>query len=419
MKKTIITFCTALFIASAAILISFSAYNAIKGNSLEMYPRFYKIVDGKKQFNPWSLISPVQLEAQSIQKDVKFETETAVPYPVAPKFQLVNPTDTSVETTVANQIAKAINDSIEKAVINNAFDYDGTAEMVRNYAKPTTVPTVKPKINLSLTGTASPEAVKYGFMQSVQPGNFEIENAELAKERLNRTTAILLRKLHEFGIDTVKLSKKSQEVQFTKPVTDSLIVVKQLQNMRYVQAHVIVPMERVVVTPVTAPILLPIWLGLITLLISFLSGLRFKRSEKKEETESAPFDWMLLFKILGTALLVSIMLIVFMMILPYIAKYLAIIIGLLIIGITLYAIISMIRAVSLTSLWEGAIALVSALLEWILRVICWIILASVIYASNAYEWWKAQTTCRKILLIHFLIDFIILITWLLGWWHIC
>lgn len=420
MKKTIIVLCTALFFASALLLISFSAFHAIKGNHLEIYPRFYKTVDGKKQFNPWGLISPVQVESQSIIKDVRFETETAVSYPVAPQFKMVNPTDTSVETAVANEIAKAIADSIEKPVVKKFFDYDGTAEAVRSHAKPVTVQPVKQKIKLSLIGTASPEAVKYGFMQSVQPGNCEVENAELAKERLDRTTAILLRKLHSYGIDTVKLSKKSLELQFPKPVVDSAVAVKQLQNMRFVQARVLVPMEQVLVTPVTAPVLLPIWLGLITLLVSYLLGLRFKRSEKEEEkVESFPIDWMQLFKVLGATLLVSIILTVFMMVLPHIAKYLAIVIGVLIAGITVYAIISMIRTVSVAALWNGAKELVSLIFVWILRAISWIILASIIYVSNAYEWWKAQTTCRKVLLVHFFIDFIILVTWLLGWWHVC
>lgn len=419
MKKAIITFCATLFIASALFLISFSAFHAIKGNTLKVYPRFHKTVDSKKQLNLWGLISPVQIESQSIIKDVKFETETAVSYPVAPQFKMVNPTDTSVETAVANEIAKAIADSIEKPALNKFFDYDGTAEMVRNNAKPTTVQPAKQKINLSLIGTASPEAVKYGFMQSVQPGNCEVENAELAKERLDRTTAILLRKLHSYGIDTVKLSKKSLELQFPEPVVDSAVAVKQLQSMRFVQARVLVPMEQVLVTPVTVPVLLPVWLGLITLLISYLLGLRFKRSEKEEEkTESAPFDWMQLFKILGATLLVSIILTTFMMMFSYIAKYLVTIIVLLIAGITVYAIISMICTVSVTTLLDGAKNLISTILRWILRTICWIILASAIYASNAYEWWKAQTTCRKILLVHFLIDFIILVTWLLGWWHV-
>ncbi len=417
MKKTILNFCTALFIASALILISFSAYNAIKGNSLEMYPRFYKIVDGKKQFNPWSLISPVQVENQKVIME-NSEFSKAIQYPVAPQFKCIAPNDTAAESYIASQIAKMIVDSVNSVKLRTTFDYDGSMAAVRNNAEPKTKAVETPTVYINLLGTASPEAVKYGFMNSIQPGVLEKENNKLAIDRVNRTDLLLSRNLDSHGITHKVITLDAKELQFSKTV-DSLTAVEKLPSMRYVSADVVIPMSKLEITPITAPILLPIWLGLITLLISFLSGLRFKRSEKKEEVESTPFDWMLLFKILGTALLVSIMLIVFMMILPYIAKYLAIIIGLLIIAITLYAIIVMIRAVSLTSLWEGAITPVSALLEWILRVICWIILASVIYASNAYEWWKAQTTCRKLLLIHFLIDFIILITWLLGWWHIC
>jgi hypothetical protein len=421
MKKTIFNVCIAVFFSSVLFLISFSAYNAIKGNSLKMYLRFNKVdTMGNVTFNPWSLISPFQIESQKIVKDVKFETEITVLYPVAPTFKMINPADTSAEITVANQIAKAIADSIKKVTINNFFNYDGTSKIVRDYINPVTIQTVKPKINLFLTGTASPEAKKYGFMQSIQPGNYEVENTDLAKQRLDRTATVLLRKLHSVGINTVKLYKKSVELQFSKSITDSIVAVKQLQNMRYVRAHVYIPMENVTITPVTAPIMLPIWIALITLLTSLFSRLRFKNSGNEEEKKQPKtFDWIQFFKNISATLLVLTILIAGIIILPYIAKYVLIFLGLFFVGVILFGIILMIRTLSIIGLWRGTVKFFSSILQYIKRGICWILLYSVIYISNIYEWWKVQTTCRKVLLVHFLVDVIILITWLLGWWHIC
>lgn len=420
MKKTVLTACVAVFALSAISILLYCGSMEIAGAHTKAYFRFFKTDEsGKKTFNPWALISPIQFESQMKNSDTA-EITTAVGYPLAPKFTCVSPTGIPEEVLIANQIAKQIADTIASVMVYTLFDYDNTSRAVRKNVNPNT-PLVNPsRVIINLEGTASPEAAKYGFMNSVQPGNLEKENASLAKQRLDRTSSLLLQKLHTHGIDKVVLSKKSYEKQFSHPMNDSIEVVKKLDAMRYVSANVSISMERVDVSLITAPILLPIWLGLITLLISYLLGLRFKRSEKEEEkVESFPIDWMQLFKVLGATLLVSIILTVFMMMLPHIAKYLAIVIGVLIAGITVYAIISMIRTVSVAALWNGAKELVSLIFVWILRAISWIILVSIIYVSNAYEWWKAQTTCRKVLLVHFFIDFIILVTWLLGWWHVC
>ena len=381
--------CAALFAIGALTLISFIAINVIKGNHIEVYTRFSKEVDGKKAFNLLGLLSPIQVESQHTITDTA-EIITAVGYPVAPKFQCVAPTGTPEEVNVAHQIAKQIEDTVNSISITSWLDYDATSSEVRNAANPNTITVAKPKIILHLEGTASPEAAKDGFMASVQPNVYEPENADLAKQRLDRTTHILLDRLHSKGIDTVHMSKKSYELQFSKSVTDSIWVISQLGKMRYVSAYVLIPMSKLEVSTITVPILLPFWLGLITWTLIFLAGL-FKSKKKEEEEKSKSTNWSCK-KFFQR--LIAVLLWIAMIVACVYAIYLfwKIIVALLIIitlGLIIYGLYRFIRYTNWSEVWKSIKRFFRCVLHTIMVGICWAILFILITLVSILDWWRS------------------------------
>lgn len=241
-------------------LLGWTGYHQVQDEQTNIYHRFQT----KDGFNWRGLFSPLQSESQKIVTDSQ-QFSFRVYYPLAPNFQIIPPRDTT-EKYVARRIKEVIEDSLKKMDIHYGLDYDGSSEDVRAYQKPTLVHPSDPKLYLHLTGTASPEAFKYGLKESVQPGHLEEENSLLAKSRLARTAKIL----EQFGYKADSMS--SLEIQFPDTVSAnrSLENGGVLDSMRYVQADVNLVLERVRVETKTSPLFVPVWLLASLLLFSWL-----------------------------------------------------------------------------------------------------------------------------------------------------
>ena len=261
-----------IFIVSISLLLLFGMWAHHNNQTIETYNRFHKIVDHKKVFNWWGFISPTQVETQAMVHDTVFFTKKVV-YPVSPQFDLVSPSDSNAEAVVAQTIAQTIADTIHKIKFNLQWDYDGQARAVRDAVHPPTLQMQSPKVILSLVGTASPESQKDGFWKSIQPGQLEPENAVLAKARLDRTAPLVLSNLHRLGVDSIRIDGlESTELQFseTDSPEDSLTAVVMLDSMRYVEAFVWIPVQRLEITPVTSPVGLPFVVIFACVLVAFI-----------------------------------------------------------------------------------------------------------------------------------------------------
>ncbi len=308
MEKIIKIFLCAI-LASVLYQVGFALIHANQGDTVTIQSRFTKVEDGKKVFNWAGVFTPTQVTAFKTTEKVTNFTER-VTYPVAPKFDLVAPSD-SKEDVVASKISKVIQDSLRKITYNNALNYDGTSFAVLQ-ASGDSMPVVsKPQIVLSLIGTASPEAKKYGFRESMEPGCFEVENQKLAEARLDRTQKLLSEKLAKTNFRITKTEAKEIQFQNEKEVASAVADPTLLNAMRYVEAKVIITSQNVKVIPCPSPILLLLWLGALYFLLSYLSRIKWAEpqvpvipvrrvatiarvEEPKEEVYNFNFVWFLL-----------------------------------------------------------------------------------------------------------------------------
>jgi hypothetical protein len=383
-----------IVIVSAVFLIAFSGMHHSKGHDITAYDRFHKEVNGKREFNYWALVSPVQTESQSIVNDTVRFTER-VYYPLAPVFKVV---------------AQAIADTVNKVKLDLGLDYDQQSTQVRAAHHVPTPKLTEPHIFLSLHGTASPEAANHGFNKSIKPGNFEPENAQLAAARVERTHGLLIQDLKNLGIDSVTVaSVTSEELQFSETdVVDSSTAVAMFPDMRYVIASVDIPMQRLVITPAIAPVALPIWLIGLLLLALLLRGLGHRKSlapadaleeayafiEKSDDPKSF-YDrnsWWILFVI-----------------------------------IVLGAIITLVTILWFFG-WYILMFLVAVLILWLMIWIHENLIKKVAavmaeyFAKKAIYWSDKPWTCKFVALwfvLTFLLFAFLFITWLMGLWHIC
>lgn len=302
--KTTIKVMLVIAIASVLFLTFSAIIGAVKEGKVVAYNRLQRVSDtGKKEFNPWGLLSPVAVESQKIMNDtVRFSH--SVLYPIAPSFKLVAPKDNR-EAKVASEIAKAISKRLYAIQYRIGLDYDGQAIAVRKANNPNSLKISRPKIDIQTTGTASPESAKDGFAKSIEIGQFEPENVQLAKERLARTNTLLVQNTEKLDADVSLSSAKWEEIQLSsqKEVEQVLKNPALLDAKRFVKADVMIITQRLVVTPVTSPFLLLLALaGLLYLLSLLRSSEKEEVEEEKEEEvftdrilleeESSSIDWL-------------------------------------------------------------------------------------------------------------------------------
>ncbi len=290
-----IRFCLVVLALSAAYLGIFSAIKAVQGENVTAYFRFHKLDEkGNRKFNWFSLLSPLQVESQKLVTDtIKFTSK--VVYPLAPKFNCIAPTDLCAEAKVAGQIAKAITDSVRNLQFKTWGNYDNTCLAVRKAVNPTLFSAPKPQVSGSLFGTASPEAKIYGWEQSLQIGHREPENMELAKTRLMRTNSLLQKNLSDKGIHFKVTKLTYDEIQCTtlKEVTEAINNPAVLDSMRFVKADVKILVSHIAVTPVTAPVLLPVWIAGLSWLLPLLGLIRLPKRPLRGRVikPATPWNW--------------------------------------------------------------------------------------------------------------------------------
>jgi len=280
-----------VLILSILYMAGFALYKTYMGESIRApYFRFQKDQKANTTINWWSSLFPIQIESQKTLTDTT-DFKHRVVYPIAPKFLVTEPSDKKADTTIANEIAKVVKDSMESIQYSLWGDIDRQAVAVRNFTQPKTLSVFDTrKLSLSLEGTASPEAEINGFKESIQPGHFERENKILASNRLSRTKNILLRKLAEDSIVPSNIQLHAVEIQLNQTQLQSVMNGDHsvLDSLRYVEAHIHIMAQHVVVTPITAPVLLPLWIIGIGLLSLSLSRKKVAvESEKETERETS------------------------------------------------------------------------------------------------------------------------------------
>ena len=321
-------------------------------------------------------------------------------YPYGKNFQCVAPSDTMAELFVANEIEKVINDSISRILVRTRLDYDKTSLYVRKATPLKNRFVSVPVVDLKLFGTASPEATKYGYEKSIQPGQLEQENIDLAQQRLNRTAAIL----KERGFDTS--AENSIELQFSDGASleRALVDKSVLDNMRYVSADVTIAVEKLEVTTMTAPVLFPLWLGLLALGLVSLWNLRIPKWRRPSFSfRLEPWEWREIWDTIKYLLLGGVIGLVFLVIFMTI--------GVMAVLVTMGLII-------LFLLWFGRRLILSAFIAfyWWVRNLIYLIRRWT--RVNAYlfrRWWRNRTTCQKVLffLIPYAIGMTLLVIYLL------
>lgn len=416
MKKFAI-FCLSLTMLSVFFLIGWSVYHSSTNENKKTtgYFRFFTEDSlGKVSFNWNGLHSPKQQEFQEKVKGV-VTFSFKVPYPIAPKFKLVDPTDgDNGEIFVASEINRIISDSVKRIKERFMLDYDGTSSGVRRYLNPGHLKLAEPKVKLSLFGTASPEAEKYGLLESMKPGNFEPENSELSKSRLIRTADLL----EKMGYKAKILRFAEKQFSSIKEAEMALKDKTILDKMRYVQVDAVINVERLKVTTITAPVLAPIWLFLISLGLISLWGLRlpkFRRPKLKWSWKDFGEIIGVIFFFIYSFIIGIILLSLFITLWKWILLFLAV-------AIILFAlyliwkyrkdIIECLKFFGFVLLLLGAyiIDCLIKLILWIwkiiksfFRLIILLILGIQINLRNFWiylqNWWGFKTTCQKVLII--------------------
>lgn len=400
MKKFVI-FCVVFTIVSFLFQMGWTGYRSSQSDHTEQYGRFHTSDDN---FNWWSLISPLQSEAQKISGYDTVRFSHKVIYPYGRKFNLVEPeSGFTPEKIAADEITKVINDSISRIKVNYLFDYDGTSASIRQYSNPQMVTVEKLVAFLSAFGTASPEAKKYGFAKSIQPGHIEQENLDLAKARLNRTADFL--ETNGFKI----VSRNSTEIQFNSATEANLALANPsiLDSMRYVLVNVTIPIQKLEVTTMTLPIMLPLWLVLSVLGLSLIPRLRRPRVKIpkviKPKVTIRSWNWIKILEIIKITLFSFIFVLLTVILLTLTSIFWIILTIVLICLFLIWHFRKFIRIV-FGHIWD--IIVIFFLLIWrVVRYIYnWIIEK---FEDFAY-WWSWRTTCQKVLA--FVMPYAILMT---------
>jgi hypothetical protein len=392
--KKLLKFCAILIAISAIYQTSWSGYRSLEGETLQTYNRFHK--GGNSEFNPWGLLSPLQNESQVIIHDT-LRFKHRVIYPVAPHFNLVEPSY-SPEAKVAKEIMNVILDSLRRVAYDFSFDYDGQSFAVRQHVNPKTLKPDKPSVDISLLGTSSPEAIRYGLTESLSPGKYEDENANLAKERLLRTYNILKEEISndnvDFDIYFSSLNSEELQLKSQSEVEKAILDPSILNKMRYVDADISIITQKVKIDTTTAPIALPIWAALLYFLLWKIyrwmaDAPRRRYSRKNLPSKNSKIIWWILVAIAA--------IVAYAAILSLLPLWLIILISIIYL---LYALYIVYKYSNFSMFWIRLFATTLEILDYIIR---------------ALNWWKKLCRCCRFFII---LSFIILLLWATGVMHV-
>ncbi len=406
--KRLIQICIFLTMTSLGYFAIVTTLFVTKGDHTEIYPRFYKGANG--EINYHGAHSPTGVEAQSIVYDTVRFTHRVI-YPVAPHFKMVEP-EYSPEAKVAEEIKKVILDSLSRIEYDLSLDYDGQALAVRQHANPETIKPGKAKVYVYTHNTASPEGIKYGLRESLMPGHFEDENYMLSQHRGIRTNAILARELdskNDGPFDLYFTGSTSEELQLKDEaeVEKAILDPSILDTMRYVDADISIITQKVKITTATAPIALPIWIGLISLLLWSIYRWIADASRRRyygnyiHTRPKRKFDLWWLVLILAALVIYFAFLLLFpvWVILIMMLAYL------------IYAIYTFYHYANFSMFWVGFITTILQIIDAIVRFIRWVRDG----IASIWNWWREMCGCCRFFII---LSFILLLLWVTGVMHV-
>ncbi len=369
--------------------IIFASYHVVNGHTVVWQTRFYKINQAEKVFNPWSLVSPIQVTSFEKNKYSKKFTKKFI-FPVSDATLSVDGMQ-----IVANQIKKFTEETKSMLVKNSTYDYDNQSFSV--LAKKTLPQVHLPEMKLLLNSSASPEFRKNGFAESIQIGVREPENKKLSQARLENMYS-LVTKVHIPNVTFQKGNASETQLKDSAMVRRVLENPSLLDSLRYAEVIIMANGEDITVTPFTTPILPFIFLGLLFL----VPYVRIKKTNLTRPQILRSIKNIIPWVLIGCAVIF----------LGYILREYIIYI------IILVTLVTLIYFISQTSWEKGVIKWPRFSWDWFKNFYHFLkkkLLQFLWYLGVILvHWWHRGSWYGKVLLVFILFT---IISRLCGWWH--
>ncbi len=176
--------------------------------------------DGNMKFNPWSLLAPVQVE---VSKNVNEGANASfqIPYQYSRLFNTGKP----LRPEDHEKLAKYIEQELRRQMVDTLHGLD-VSKRVYHVVHQENISNTK--INsIKVTGTASPEGPEIQGGYSLEIGNVDEENIELALIRAEEGLGLTAEQLLKMGISKETLIKslkemRGEEIQFSRQEMDML-----------------------------------------------------------------------------------------------------------------------------------------------------------------------------------------------------
>jgi hypothetical protein len=384
--------CLIISLVSLTCQSIWSIYRSNKGDTVKMYNRFHTVDSNGTHFNWWSLVFPLQSEAQKlVKKEVSFKD--TVRYEIAHNYVDNRKLNEEVEKAVVDSIVDFLSDTKKRLIIDFWIDYDKTSKEVRDYQNPAMRDAIKPYGNVSYFGTASPDAASYGMRTSLEPGHLEKENDLLSWARLSRTQNGVDSNLRNRGVEITTLSRNAAEVQLasSEEADRAFSDLSILNELRYVAISGFMYLERLEITTMSLPVLLPLWIPLLYFLLSLFRKSREKSTAPsaaytQEDKQKEPRDWSWIWWTLGALAL----------------------------GSLIWLLWDYLYDILIWLLWILAAIGSLALLNWL-----WRKLNFGSFFRWIRNWWRGECDCCKFFIIATIVlTSFLLITHLLGLWYV-
>jgi|GEM_PF-3306863 len=205
-------------------------------SSLDIYHRFTKKdpKTGEVSFALSSLIAPIGVGYES-SEITKHSDQINVPFQLARQFgssELTNKEDIAkLEEYLRRELTQTIGVNLTQLDFSDVYGAQRERRGKSNLENENTTERIIKKITIK--GTASPEALKYGW-QSLVPGSLEIENERMSKKRVETIQPSVEKILAELGYDTSKFEVDLvfEEVQFTDEDVYTLVNLADKNNVK-------------------------------------------------------------------------------------------------------------------------------------------------------------------------------------------
>ena len=184
----------------------------------DIYDRFLiKDDNGELKFNPWSLLSPVQVEA-GYDVENKNIAKFNIPFEYSRLFDSADELSDSDKVAIKEYIDNQLKHELEQTLIfldvsDNTKDVYKTEHGIDSTDLRSNNIVID---SIKITGTASPEGLDSKGASSLDSGYVDQENLDLASKRAEKIEPWLLESLKELGVDEDVITKiDAKEIQFT------------------------------------------------------------------------------------------------------------------------------------------------------------------------------------------------------------